>query len=251
MGAVLAACRARRAVPVGSARRRQGRAARGTRAQELGRAALGRCPRAEGLIMASVKLPIAAGLIELYRTKNPSPFPEIAAGEFNRRAFAAVHVVADPFSEKEPWVEPAIDWDATVAYREHLWGLGDMFDPALAGYWGHADLKPAMDVCLAVLAANAAKIDGVKISLLSGEHEIAMRRRLPKGMRMYTGDDFYFAELIAGDEHGHSDALLGIFDAIAPAASAALTALAQGERARYENILAPCVPLSRHIFAAP
>ena len=129
--------------------------------------------------------------------------------------------------------------------------LGDMFDPALAGYWGHEDLKSAMDVCLAVLADNAEKIDGVKISLLSGEHEIAMRRRLPRGMRMYTGDDFHFAELIAGDEHGHSDALLGIFDAIAPAASAALTALARGDRTAYEKILAPTVPLSRHIFAAP
>jgi len=126
-----------------------------------------------------------------------------------------------------------------------------MFDPALAGYWGHEDLKSAMDVCLAVLADNAEKIDGVKISLLSGEHEIAMRRRLPRGMRMYTGDDFHFAELIAGDEHGHSDALLGIFDAIAPAASAALTALARGDRTAYEKILAPTVPLSRHIFAAP
>src|SRR5216683_679823 len=108
-----------------------------------------------------------------------------------------------------------------------------------------------MDVCLAVLADNAEKIDGVKISLLSGEHEIAMRRRLPRGMRMYTGDDFHFAELIAGDEHGHSDALLGIFDAIAPAASAALTALARGDRTAYAKILAPTVPLSRHIFAAP
>jgi len=318
--------------------------------------------------MASLKLPTSSRRLEPYRTGAPSPFPAVAAGPFNRRAFAAVHVVADPLSGKDPWVEPAIDWEATIAYRQHLWRLGfavaeamdtaqrgmgldwptsleligrsvaaaaavpgaivfsgagtdhlppgphigiddvigayeeqcaaieklggrivlmasralaaaartpddyakvyarvlsqlrqpviihwlgDMFDPALAGYWGHEDLKSAMDVCLAVLADNAEKIDGVKISLLSGEHEIAMRRRLPRGMRMYTGDDFHFAELIAGDEHGHSDALLGIFDAIAPAASAALTALARGDRTAYEKILAPTVPLSRHIFAAP
>ena len=318
--------------------------------------------------MARLMLPTSSRRLEPYRTGVPSPFPAVAAGPFNRRAFAAVHVVADPLSEKDPWVEPAIDWEATIAYRHHLWRLGfavaeamdtaqrgmgldwptsleligrsvaaaaavpgavvfggagtdqlppgprvgiddvirayeeqcaaieklggrivlmasralaaaarspddyakvygrvlsqvrqrviihwlgDMFDPALAGYWGHADLEPAMDVCLAMLAGNAEKIDGVKISLLSGEHEIAMRRRLPKGMRMYTGDDFYFAELIAGDEHGHSDALLGIFDAIAPAASAALTALARGDRAAYDKILAPTVPLSRHMFAAP
>jgi hypothetical protein len=318
--------------------------------------------------MASLKLPIASRRLEAYRTGGQSPFPAAAQGPFNRRAFAAVHVVADPLSERDPWLDPAIDWDATIAYRQHLWRLGfavaeamdtaqrgmgldwptsleligrsvaaaaevpgaivfsgagtdhlepgpgvgiddvvrayeeqcaaieklggrivlmasralaaaarspddyakvygrvlsqvrepviihwlgDMFDPALAGYWGHADLKAAMDVCLAVLADNAEKIDGVKISLLSGEHEIVMRRRLPRGMRMYTGDDLYFAELIAGDEYGHSDALLGIFDVIAPAASAALTALAEGDRARYEKILAPCVPLSRHVFAAP
>jgi hypothetical protein len=318
--------------------------------------------------MASLKLPTPSRRLETYRTGKPSQFPDVAAGPFNRRAFAAVHVVADPLSEKDPWLEPAIDWEATIAYRRYLWGLGfavaeamdtaqrgmgldwptslelirrsiaaaaafpgaivfsgagtdhlvpapgvgidevirayeeqcaaieklggrivlmasralaaaargpddyakvyarvlaqvrepviihwlgDMFDPALAGYWGHADPKPAMDVCLAMLAENAEKIHGVKISLLSGEHEIAMRRRLPQGVRMYTGDDFYFAELIAGDDRGHSEALLGIFDAIAPAASAALTALAEGDRARYEQILAPCVPLSRHIFAAP
>ena len=318
--------------------------------------------------MASLKLPLSSRQLEPYRTGAPSPFPSAAAGPFNRRAFAAVHVVADPLSEKDPWLKPAIDWDATIAYRRHLWRLGfavaeamdtaqrgmgldwptslelirhsvaaaaavpgavvfsgagtdhlaptpgigvddvirayeeqcaaieklggrivlmasralatvarspedyakvygrvlsqvsepviihwlgEMFDPALAGYWGHADLKSAMEVCLAVLAENAEKIDGVKISLLTGEYEIAMRPRLPRGMRMYTGDDFYFAELIAGDEHGYSDALLGIFDAIAPAASAALTALAAGDRGGYQKVLAPCVPLSRHIFAAP
>jgi len=135
--------------------------------------------------------------------------------------------------------------------------LGDMFDPALAGYWGSLDVPTAMDTALGVIAANPAKVDGIKISLLDKDHEIAMRRRLPDGVRMYTGDDFNYAELIAGDGIGasptqqHSDALLGIFDAIAPAASAALAALAAGDAERFHAILAPTVPLSRHIFKAP
>jgi hypothetical protein len=126
-----------------------------------------------------------------------------------------------------------------------------MFDPALAGYWGSADADVAMGTALGIIAAHAGKVDGIKISLLDKDKEIAMRRRLPAGVRMYTGDDFNFAALIGGDASGHSDALLGIFDAIAPAASAALTALAQGDRARFDAILAPTVPLSRHVFAAP
>ena len=284
---------------------------------------------------------------------------------FTRRALAAAHVVADPFSARAPWLEPAIDWDATLAYRRHLWSwglglaeamdtaqrgmgldwktsleligrtldaakdfkgavvfagagtdhvaqadvagviaayeeqcdaieklggriilmasralaagarspedyaqvydrilgqvrapvilhwLGEMFDPALAGYWGEQDHAAAMDVCLDVIRRNAAKVDGIKISLLDKDKEIAMRRRLPQGVRMYTGDDFNFAELIEGDAQGHSDALLGIFDAIAPAASAALGALAAGEAQTYHDILGPTVPLSRHIFCAP
>ena len=129
--------------------------------------------------------------------------------------------------------------------------LGEMFDPALAGYWGHADHLKAMDVCLAAIGANAGKVDGIKVSLLSKEKEIAMRRRLPEGVRMYTGDDFNYAELIAGDEEGHSDALLGIFDAIAPVASAALEALGRGSDNEFFDLLEPTVPLSRHIFKAP
>ncbi len=129
--------------------------------------------------------------------------------------------------------------------------LGEMFDPALAGYWGHADHMKAMDVAIDVIVANAAKVDGVKISLLDKDKEIAMRRRLPQGARMYTGDDFNYAELIEGDSEGYSDALLGIFDAIAPAASAALGALTKGDTAKFHEILAPTVPLSRHIFKAP
>jgi hypothetical protein len=126
-----------------------------------------------------------------------------------------------------------------------------MFDPALQGYWGHSDPYQAMEVALRVLRANAAKIDGVKISLLDKNKEIEMRRKLPPGMRMYTGDDFNYAELIAGDAQGHSDALLGILDAIAPAASAALVRLAAGDHEGFHRILAPTLPLSRHIFGAP
>ena len=129
--------------------------------------------------------------------------------------------------------------------------LGDMFDPALAGYWGSRDLDVAMESCLAMLESHADKIEGIKISLLDKDREIGMRRKLPGGIRMYTGDDFNYSELIEGDEHGYSDALLGIFDAIAPAAGAAFAAFDAGDLDRYRQILAPTVPLSRHIFAAP
>ena len=316
--------------------------------------------------MTEVKLP-NGNRVESYRLGGPGDFsaPDIA---WNRIAFAAAHVVADPFAEVDPWLEPAIDWDATMAYRHHLWRhgfaiaeamdtaqrgmglswehaldlirrsvkeaatvegakvysgvgtdhvapspdmtpgairdayleqleavegvggrvilmasralaagkrpgedyirvysdvlsqakepviihwLGDMFDPALEGYWGSTDVATAMDTCLAMLRENAAKIDGIKISLLSSEAEITMRRRLPEGIRMYTGDDFNYAELIEGDEEGHSDALLGIFDAIAPAAASALKHLAAGNSERFNALLEPTVPLSRHIFRAP
>jgi hypothetical protein len=320
-----------------------------------------RHPQAEGL---SLPLPVAGGGLDTYRLLGPRPFAR-PAGPFTRVALAAAHVVADPRSAKDPWLETAIDWDATLAYRRHLWSwgfgvaesmdtaqrgmgldwgnsleliartleaakdvpgavvfsgagtdhvakadvagvvaayeeqcaaieklggriilmasralaasakspedygrvydrilgqvrqpvilhwLGEMFDPALEGYWGAKDHAAAMDVCLDVIRRNAAKVDGIKISLLDKDKEIAMRRRLPRGVRMYTGDDFNFAELIEGDVQGHSDALLGIFDSIAPAASAALSALAADDRARYHDILGPTVPLSRHIFRAP
>jgi hypothetical protein len=312
----------------------------------------------------TLKLPVAGGALETYRLLGPREFAK-PAKPFTRRALAAAHVVADPRSTRDPWLEPAIDWDATLAYRRHLWSwglglaeamdtaqrgmgldwknsleligrtldaaqdfkgavvfsgagsdhvaqadvagviaayaeqcgaieklggriilmasralaasakspddygkvydrilgqvkapvilhwLGEMFDPALAGYWGKRDHAAAMDVCLEVIRRNAAKVDGIKISLLDQDKEIAMRRRLPEGVRMYTGDDFNFAELIEGDAQGHSDALLGIFDAIAPAACAALGALSAGDAKSYHAYLAPTVPLSRHMFCAP
>jgi Protein of unknown function (DUF993) len=135
--------------------------------------------------------------------------------------------------------------------------LGDMFDPALKGYWGSEYTASAMSTALDVINANAAKVDGIKISLLAKDREITMRRRLPKKVRMYTGDDFNYAELIAGDGVGgfvnnqQSDALLGIFDTIAPAANAALSQLVVGKDEDFHKILAPTVPLSRHIFKAP
>ena len=129
--------------------------------------------------------------------------------------------------------------------------LGDMFDPALAGYWGSPDLDRAAETLVALVNEHAAKIDGVKISLLDQKREIAMRRRFPRSVRMYSGDDFDYPTTIRGDAEGHSDALLGIFDVIAPAASAALHALDAGDLATYERILAPTLPLSRHVFGAP
>ena len=315
----------------------------------------------------TINLPAAERKLEAYHVREPRKF-ERPAKPFTRIAYAAAHVVADPWSRQDPWLEAAVDWDATLAYRRYLWSwgagvaeamdtaqrgmgmdwknslelirrtleaaksvpgaavgcgagtdhlpadpglkieqviaayeeqcaaveklggrivlmasralaacakspddyarvydrvltqvkepviihwLGEMFDPALEGYWGNRDHGKAMGVCLDVIARNAAKVDGIKVSLLDRDKEIAMRRRLPRGVRMYTGDDFNFAELIEGDAQGHSDALLGIFDAIAPAASAALSALAVNDRAAYHDLLAPTVPLSRHIFREP
>jgi hypothetical protein len=320
-----------------------------------------------------INLPTAGGRHETFILSEPRAYPDKAQAAFNRVAFSAAHVVADPRADNDPWLDCSLDWDATLRYREYLWDLGlgvaeamdtaqrgmgldwptslelirravkagkawegrngrpalifsgcgtdhldpaavrsiddvirayetqmaaieaaggrlivmasralariakspadyetvyarvlgqakepliihwlgEMFDPALAGYWGSPDHTAAMDTAVGIIGAHARKVDGVKISLLDKDKEIAMRRRLPEGVRMYTGDDFNYAELIAGDDHGYSDALLGIFDAIAPAASAALTALAAGDRARFDDILEPTVPLSRHIFRAP
>ena len=323
-------------------------------------------------------LPTAQGTLAPYTLRGNTPARPAPGVAFNRIAYSAAHVVADPLATVDPWLTAAIDWDTTIAYRRHLWSLGlgvaeamdtaqrgmgldwptslelirrsldaakdftaqggtalvasgcgtdhldidavktvddvirgyeeqmeaieklggklivmasralarvakspadyervydrvlsqakqpvvlhwlgDMFDPALAGYWGTKDVDAAMDTALGIIAAHPAKVDGIKISLLDKDKEIAMRRRLAPGVRMYTGDDFNYAELIAGDGfgselfHGQSDALLGIFDAIAPAASAALGALAAGNTERFHALLGPTVPLSRHIFQAP
>jgi hypothetical protein len=329
----------------------------------------------------TLQLAGADGALASYTLRGKPPARPTAGPAFNRIAYSAAHVVADPRAAIDPWLQSAIDWDATMAYRRHLWSLGlgvaeamdtaqrgmgldwptslelirrsldaakdvpgalvasgcgtdhlvldevrsvddvihayeeqmaaieklggsliimasralarvakgpadyervydrilrqarapvilhwlgDMFDPALAGYWGTPDLSAATETALGIIQAHADKVDGIKVSLLDKDREIAMRRRLPatggadgKGVRMYTGDDFNYAELIAGDGfgtatvHGQSDALLGIFDAIAPAASAALAALAKGDTAQFHAILGPTVALSRHIFAAP
>ncbi|MFC4025611.1 dihydrodipicolinate synthase family protein [Oceanobacillus longus] len=129
--------------------------------------------------------------------------------------------------------------------------LGDMFDPALKGYWGHENVDEAMEVCLRVIKENEAKIDGIKISLLDDKKEIRMRRLLPDSVKMYTGDDFNYPSLIKGDEQGYSHALLGIFDAIAPAAASAMHALDAGDLKKYDSLLEKTVPLSRHIFQKP
>lgn len=129
--------------------------------------------------------------------------------------------------------------------------LGEMFDPALAGYWGAATFEAALDTVVGIVAANPAKVDGVKISLLDKEKEIALRRRLPAGVKMYTGDDFNYPELIEGDAEGFSHALLGVFDPLAPAAAYAVGRLGQGDAAGFRATLDPTVPLARAIFRAP
>ncbi|GAA5197977.1 dihydrodipicolinate synthase family protein [Rugosimonospora acidiphila] len=129
--------------------------------------------------------------------------------------------------------------------------LGDAFDPALTGYWGHTDLDAAADTVIELITARAEKVDGIKVSLLDKDREIDLRRRLPAGVRLYTGDDFNYPELILGDGTRHSDALLGIFDGIAAPAAAALARLDEGDTDGYLAALRPTVPLSRHIFQAP
>ncbi|MFD7416719.1 dihydrodipicolinate synthase family protein [Kitasatospora purpeofusca] len=129
--------------------------------------------------------------------------------------------------------------------------LGEMFDPALSGYWGSTDLDAATATVLELIGEHADRVDGIKVSLLDADREVALRRALPAGVRLYTGDDFHYPELIRGDEHGHSDALLGVFDPIAPVAAAALHALDAGDLDRYDALFAPTLPLARHLFAAP
>ncbi|MEU6124902.1 dihydrodipicolinate synthase family protein [Streptomyces sp. NPDC047123] len=129
--------------------------------------------------------------------------------------------------------------------------LGPMFDPALEGYWGSADLDAATETFLEVIAAHPGKVDGIKVSLLDADREIALRRRLPRGVRCYTGDDFNYPELIAGDEHGFSHALLGIFDPLGPLAAEAVRVLDTGDAQGFRALLDPTVELSRHLFRPP
>ena len=161
------------------------------------------------------------------------------------RALAAVAKSPDDYVNVYSRVLSGLSQPALIHW------LGDMFDPALEGYWGAPDHMAAMDTCLHILNDNAANIDGIKISLLSAEKEIHMRRLLPEGVKMYTGDDFNYPDLIAGDEQGYSHALLGIFDPIAGAAARAFTALATGDDSAYREAFDPTVPLSRHIFKNP
>lgn len=317
--------------------------------------------------MPNLVLPVAPGRSETF-TLSPARAFERHEGPFTRVAYAAPHVVVDALAEHDPWLDAAIDWERTIAFRRHLWSLGlgvaeamdtaqrgmglgwpsalklirrsveasrdfpgaliasgvgtdhlepgpavtvddvlrayetqceavealggriilmasralaaaarepadyarvygrilsqvrepvvlhwlgDMFDPALAGYWGGAEFGTTMATVLDIIAAHSDKVAGIKISLLDKDKEILMRRRLPAGVRMFTGDDFNYAELIEGDEQGHSDALLGIFNPIAPAVNAALGDLARGEQERFRRTLAATVPLSREIFTAP
>ena len=129
--------------------------------------------------------------------------------------------------------------------------LGEMFDPALAGYWGSDHFENCLETALDIIDENKSQIDGVKISLLDKDKEIAMRRRLPDGVKMYSGDDFNYPELILGDYEGYSHALLGIFDPLAASAARAVFLLGEGDIEGYRDTLEPTVPLSRHIFRAP
>jgi hypothetical protein len=138
-----------------------------------------------------------------------------------------------------------------VSGKVILHWLGPMFDPALQGYWGSEDLDVATETVLLLLKEHATRVDGIKVSLLDAQREVALRRALPAGVRCYTGDDFHYDDLILGDDVGHSDALLGIFDAIAPVAAAALRCLDRQDVSAYRTLLEPTVPLSRHIFQAP
>lgn len=301
----------------------------------------------------------------LIGTQTPRPK---SSPQFNRIAYAAAHVVSDPLKDTRPWNDPAIDWEATMAFRHHLWGLGfrvaeamdtsqrgmglnwagaqelirrslaeartvtgadlasgagtdhldpaeaknledvvkayetqagfiekhggrfilmasralariakspddyakvygrilaqarekvvlhwlgDMFDPQLKAYWGSERFEDALNTVIGIIEANRDKVEGIKISLLEERYELALRNRLPEGVLCFTGDDFNYAPLIEGDGNRHSHALLGIFDAVAPQASAAMTALANGDTRRFRAIIEPTVPLSRKIFEAP
>ncbi len=151
----------------------------------------------------------------------------------------------------EPYVEIYGHLLRQAAAPVILHWLGPMFDPALQGYWGSPDLDLATETFLQIIAGHPAKVDGVKVSLLDADREVQLRRRLPECVRCYTGDDFHYPELIAGDAHGFSDALLGIFDPLAPLAAEAVRLLDGGDTAGFRKLLDPTVALSRHLFQEP
>nr|WP_243850446.1 dihydrodipicolinate synthase family protein [Modestobacter marinus] len=311
-------------------------------------------------------MPQADGTVAEHGIGAPGAFTRPDGPLTSRTAYAAAHVVADPLGDNTPGAPVDVDWEATLAFRRHLWSyglgvadamdtaqrgmgmpwsttaelirrsaaearacggllacgagtdqapaelagteevlaayleqievvedagatviimasrqlarvarspedyakvyarlleqvsrpvvlhwLGPMFDPALTGYWGSAQLTEATDTVLQVIADHSAKVDGIKVSMLDEAHEVEMRRRLPDGVRLYTGDDFNYPTLVRGDGESYSHALLGIFDAIAPAASTALQALDRGDLATYDRLLEPTVALSRHLFGTP
>ncbi len=315
----------------------------------------------------TITLPGAGRQLESYELTHPfGRVLNIGSKPQSRVLYAAAHVVADPLADISPSGSPCLDWDATLAFRHHLWSiglsvaeamdtaqrgsgldwpasqelirrslteaqtvaggiacgagtdhlspngadrkavetayeeqcefvegqggrvilmasralaacardaddyravygkilrqvsppvilhwLGEAFDPALGGYWGSRNIEEAMEVCLSIIADNRSKIDGIKISLLNPQYEIAMRRRLPPGVRMYTGDDFRYDSLILGDDQGYSDALLGIFDPLAEVAASAVRGLDEADTSVFRRALEPTVPLSRHLFSKP
>ncbi|MFJ3021906.1 dihydrodipicolinate synthase family protein [Streptomyces tendae] len=317
----------------------------------------------------TLHLPDAHGALRAYEPRT-EPLPALRATQgsafTSRTVFSAAHVVADPYADTGPDGPAAVDWDATLAFRRHLWShglgvaeamdtaqrgmgldwagaaelirrsaaeakatggriacgvgtdqlatpavtlaevrsayeeqlavveesgaqailmasralaataqgpddylevyghllrqaaepvilhwLGPMFDPALEGYWGSSDLDTATDTFLEVIAAHPDKVDGIKVSLLDARREVDLRRRLPQGVRCYTGDDFNYPELIAGDDQGFSHALLGIFDPLGPLAAEAVRVLDTGNVDGFRELLDPTVELSRHLFQAP
>ncbi|NSC20261.1 dihydrodipicolinate synthase family protein [Streptomyces albus subsp. chlorinus] len=318
----------------------------------------------------AVRLPGPDGVLRTYVPRaEPAPAVTGPAGRgplTSRTVLAAAHVVADPFADTHPGGPAAVDWDATLAFRRHLWAhglgvaeamdtaqrgmgldwagaaeliarsaaearasggrivcgagtdqlagpatgtaqvraayeeqletveqagaqavlmasralaatargpedyrdvyghllrqaaqpvilhwLGPVFDPALEGYWGSTDLDAATETFLAILSDHPGTVDGVKVSLLDADREVRLRRRLPDGVRCYTGDDFHYPELIAGDAHGFSHALLGVFDPLAPLAAEAVRTLDAGDTAAFRAALDATVPLARHLFQAP
>jgi hypothetical protein len=316
---------------------------------------------------APIRLPTVDGLLAEWRPSGVAPIEPEPGGFRSRVAYAATHVVCDPLADPAPGEPTPIDWEATTAFRRHMWAmglgvaeamdtaqrgtgldwvaakelitrtieeagavdgrlvcgagtdqltpdqaiesssivdayreqveyienlggrvilmasralaasarsaddyldvygqilsevsqpvmihwLGEVFDPALAGYWGSADRWTALESLLELIRGNRNRIDGIKISLLDDQLEIALRRGVPEGVRVYTGDDLNYPDLILGDSKGHSDALLGVFDAIGPAAASALQALDRGDVSLCRNVLESTLPLAHHLFEPP